>query len=150
MIPKLLLMINGKALHFRIDLYTAQTISLVLFSNPMKSEDWASRFTWGVGQEAAGVELELLHEAHLAIVTETVQVPLPQNKDGGGGVGKGGHREIKGLFSQDKRPVRLEESTHAHTVNTLPTEAKGTMFNCGGTFMLLTKGLWSQCRSSLL
>lgn len=48
----------------------------------------------------------------MAVVTETVEVPLTQNKDGGGGVGEGGHREVQGLFSQDKRPVRLEENTH--------------------------------------
>lgn len=70
------------------------------------------RFTWGVGQEAAGVELQLLHEADLAVVAETVEVPLAQNEDGGGGVGEGGHGEVEGLFSQDKRPIRLEENTH--------------------------------------
>lgn len=78
-------------------------------------------FTWGIRQEAAGVELQLLHKAQLAIVTETVEVPLTQNEDGGGGVGEGGHREVKGLFSQDKGPVRLEGNKHTHSVSTLPT-----------------------------
>lgn len=82
-----------------------------------RPRDSASWFTWGVRQEAAGVELQLLHEADLAVVTQTVEVPLPQNKDGGGGVGEGGHTEVQGLFSQDKRPVGLEDGqNHTHTV----------------------------------
>lgn len=51
-------------------------------------------------------------------------------------MGEGGHGDIKGLFSQDEGPVRLEESTHAHTVNTRPTEEEGTMFSAS-----ITKGL---------
>lgn len=70
-----------------------------------------SCFTWGVGQEAARVELQLLHEADLSILTETVEVPLTQNKDGSRGVGEGGHWEVQGLFSKDDRPVGLEEET---------------------------------------
>lgn len=53
-----------------------------------------SWFTWGVGQKGAGVELQLLHEADLAAVTETVEVPLTQNEDEGGVVGEGGHTEV--------------------------------------------------------
>lgn len=86
------------------------TVSVALLKPQVKSP--ASWFTWGVGEEAARVELQLLHEADLTIVTETVEVPLTQDKDRGGGVGEGGHREVHGLFSQDKRPVRLEENTH--------------------------------------
>ena len=67
-------------------------------------------FTWVIGQEAAGVVLQLLHEADLAVVTETVEVPLTQNEDGGGGVGEGGHAEVQALFSQDERPVGLREN----------------------------------------
>lgn len=87
-----------------------------------RPRDSASWFTWSVRQEAAGVELQLLHEADLAVVTQTVEVPLPQNKDGGGGVGEGGHTEVQGLFSQDKRPVGLEDGhTHTHSYRIGPT-----------------------------
>lgn len=48
---------------------------------------------------------------NLSVVAETVQVPLAQDKNEGGGVGEGGHAEVKGLLSQDEHPVRLE-STH--------------------------------------
>lgn len=75
------------------------------------TKNWS---TWAVGQEAAGVELQLLHEADLAVVTETVEIPLRKDKDGGGRVREGRNREVEGLFSQDQRPVGLQK-THTRT-----------------------------------
>lgn len=83
-----------------ISLYSVSTFCLV---------SWVTRGIW---QEAAGVELQLLHEMDLPIVTETVDVPLTQDEDVGRSMGERGHTEIQGLLSQHKYPVRLWEHTN--------------------------------------
>lgn len=55
--------------------------------------------TWGIGKEAAGVVLEFLHEADLAIVPEAEQVPFPKYEDGGDWGRDGGDVDIQRLLS---------------------------------------------------
>lgn len=99
-----------------ISFYSVSTFCLV---------SWVTRGIW---QEAAGVELQLLHEMDLPIVTETVDVPLTQDEDVGRSMGERGHTEIQGLLSQHKYPVRLWE--HTKTQNNVIYCTKKKLKNC--------------------
>lgn len=74
--------INSSSVHLSTRPSAHQLIPSVCLATK-EAQVSPERLTRGVRQEAAGVELQLLHEVDLSVVTQAVEVTIAQDEDGG-------------------------------------------------------------------